>query len=327
MPIPSSVAVTWSAQRVLLFGAIFAATIVAGGWLSQATQFSREESTIEKNGNLVSIGTHALYMDCQGLGSPTLVIENGLGGSSIQARRLQVRLSKDRQVCIYDRAGIGFSDMGPNDHSAGSASKELEALLNANGIRGQIILAGHSYGGIVAMKYAEDHPQRVAGLVLLDSSHPDQWTRLPAKLVAEEKGGWPSGWIQKLKVYVGIRRLFPPQTSPYLSADDARAVVHFANSTKHVDGVNREWEQWDTSVQQAKAGHLRAEVPMLVVTAGKTSLPEWDQLQLDLAGMSTKSQRIVIADVGHGDIILKPEAVETIATKVNEMIASLPALP
>ena len=123
-----------------------------------------------------------------GHGDRTVVLEAGLGGWSLDMRPLQTELARTTRVCTYDRAGYGWSDPGQAPRTGMQIVAELEALLEAAGQPGPYILAGHSFGGLTMLMFAEAHPDDVAGVVLIDSSHPGQqeaFDRVPA-MVTEQ---------------------------------------------------------------------------------------------------------------------------------------------
>jgi pimeloyl-ACP methyl ester carboxylesterase len=97
---------------------------------------------------------------------------------------VQQTVAKTTRVVTYDRAGLGWSDPGTKPLDAAKSAQELHTLLERVGIEGPYVLAGHSYGGLVVRMFADLYANEVAGVVLVDSSHPDQWIHIPAS-----KGG------------------------------------------------------------------------------------------------------------------------------------------
>ena len=133
-------------------------------------------------GQLVDVGGHRLHLYCTGnhvAGNPTVILEQGLGGISSAWALIQPEVAKVTRVCSYDRAGMGWSDSGPKPRDAQQIASELHALLQNANIQGPYVLAGWSFGGLYIREYASQYPDDVTGMVLLDSSHPDQWTSTP----------------------------------------------------------------------------------------------------------------------------------------------------
>jgi pimeloyl-ACP methyl ester carboxylesterase len=121
-----------------------------------------------------------LYLLCEGEGSPTVVFESGLGDGHRSWQFVAPELSNSTTVCTYDRAGLDFSQLAPKRATARAKVKDLHALLRAGRERPPYVLVGHSYGGMLVHVYESVYPRDVAGIVLLDSSHPDQQARMGA---------------------------------------------------------------------------------------------------------------------------------------------------
>lgn len=120
-------------------------------------------------GVLVSAGRH-LYLHCQGVGSPTVVLEAGMAGWSTDWALVQGPLAAHTRTCAYDRAGYGASDaVAPGQRP--TPQDDLQHLLDTNALAGPVVLVGHSLGGLLVADYARRHPERVAALVLVDAVH------------------------------------------------------------------------------------------------------------------------------------------------------------
>jgi pimeloyl-ACP methyl ester carboxylesterase len=92
---------------------------------------------------------------------------------------VQQQLAQTTRVCVYDRSGLGWSERGPKPRDAKQISTELHTLLTNADTEGPYVLVGHSYGGLYTQMYAARYPDEVAGVALVDSSHPEQFTRSP----------------------------------------------------------------------------------------------------------------------------------------------------
>jgi pimeloyl-ACP methyl ester carboxylesterase len=115
-----------------------------------------------------------------GEGSPTLVLESGGGESASQWSRILPELAKQTRVIAYSRSGFGESTAGTLPGSPQSTVAELHALLQVLGETGPFVLAGHSWGGLLARLYVSTFPTEVVGLVLIDGTHEAQYARWEA---------------------------------------------------------------------------------------------------------------------------------------------------
>ena len=120
-------------------------------------------------GKLVDLGGHRLHVNCTGKGSPTVVMENGLGDFSFDWNLVQSHVSRFTRICTYDRAGYAWSDPGPKPRTFAQLNLELRDALAKLHERGPFVLVGHSYGGPGVRNFATEYVQDVAGMVLVDA--------------------------------------------------------------------------------------------------------------------------------------------------------------
>src|ERR671919_816810 len=150
------------------------------GAIYQAIATEMDQRTYPAPGKMVDVGTHSLHINCLGEGSPTVILEAANLGMSAHWVRVQQQLAQTTRVCAYDRAGMGWSEMGPEPRDARQISSELHTLLSKAGIEGPYVLVGHSFGGMYMQTYAARYPDEVAGVALVDSStEPDQFSQPP----------------------------------------------------------------------------------------------------------------------------------------------------
>jgi pimeloyl-ACP methyl ester carboxylesterase len=133
-------------------------------------------------GKMYSVGGYRMHLYCTGAGSPTVVLEAGLGNDFRIWDLVQPELSKFTRVCSYDRAGVGWSDPQPGPRDSDSIVSQLHALLAAAGIGEPVILMGHSVAGLHLRAYAAKYPREVAGMVLVDPTTPHQFDRMPPQM-------------------------------------------------------------------------------------------------------------------------------------------------
>ena len=139
----------------------------------------------ERFSGKVDVGGYQLKVTCVGKGTPTVVMDAGLGGDSTVWGSVLLDVRKFTRACIYDRAGLGESDPGPKPRTSQQIVTELHTLLQNAGIDGPFVLVGHSFGGMNMWLYASKYRDTVAGLLLVDAAHPDQWDQFPALLPSE----------------------------------------------------------------------------------------------------------------------------------------------
>ena len=140
-------------------------------------------------GTLVDIGGFRLHVHCAGKGSPSIILDAALGGSSLSWSLVQPELAKLSHVCSYDRAGFGWSDAGPMPRTAGRIADELRTLLDRAGVAPPFLPVGHSFGGLVALIFAHRFRSEITGLVLVDPAHAEDWVKpAPKEQVQIDRG-------------------------------------------------------------------------------------------------------------------------------------------
>src|ERR1700761_1179396 len=126
---------------------------------------------------LVDIGGRKLNLFCSGSGSPTVVFESPSGGAAWDWWAVQPKVAARTRACVYDRAGVGFSDPSPRAADADDTVADLHALLQAADVAPPYVLVGNSFGGGAAQLFAWKHPDEVTGLVLVEPMHEDENVR------------------------------------------------------------------------------------------------------------------------------------------------------
>lgn len=140
-------------------------------------------------GGLVTVDGYRLRIECKGAGSPTVVLDAGLNQTRETWGAVPQETAKFTRVCTYERAGVGESERAktPLPRTSERVVEELHTLLQNAGEQAPFILVGHSFGGINARLYASRYPQETAGLILVDSSHEDQYGRFAMLKSPEER--------------------------------------------------------------------------------------------------------------------------------------------
>src|SRR5215218_808170 len=195
----------WTA-KALLWLVVALLVLAVSGAIYQAIAPARDERAYPPPGQLVDVGGHRLHIFCVGQGSPTVILESALGAMSAHWVRVQQQVAETTRVCAYDRAGMGWSEPGPEPRDARQISSELHTLLKDADTEGSYVLVGHSYGGVYARMYAARYSEEVAGVVLVDSSHPQQFTRSPEGRAMYEQNR-RLGAVLPLLTRLGVIRL------------------------------------------------------------------------------------------------------------------------
>jgi pimeloyl-ACP methyl ester carboxylesterase len=259
-------------------------------------------------GQLVDVGGYRLHINCTGTGSPTVVIEAGLGDWSTGWDVVQQGVATATRVCTYDRAGWGWSEAGPLPRDAAQFANELHTLLQNANIPGPYVMVGHSLGGFAVRVFAHEYASEVVGVVLIDSMSPRQFTQsqggtqsqtgtqsqpfsLPAMLAR-------FGIVRLLARPLGIMPSVPSEENAYFS----RMVRPQSAQT-----LTNESQGMPASSVEASAVQTFGDLPLIVLTAKLNDIPGWQEWQTELLQLSSNSQQL-FAESGHNIHFEEPES-------------------
>ncbi len=316
----------WSLRVLGGFIALAILLAVAGAvyeWMATA----RDLRAYPPPGQMVDVGGHRLHLYCTGEGSPTVVLEAGLAGSSLDWSWVQPEVEQFTRVCSYDRAGYAWSEPGPLPRTSRQIVHELHNLLAKAGIESPYILVGHSFGGLNIRLYAFDYQAEVVGMVLIDSSHEEQSDRLPAQWKELLASVEQQTEMAKTLARFGIPRLLnqplvPPPPYPPGTLEQARAVGVRPQVFAAISAEAHSFVESTSQVRQI--GNSLSDLPLVVLSSGLGPIPSallppgfpveemneaWMEMQKELASRSTDSSHVIAEKSGHYIQIDQPDLV------------------
>lgn len=151
------------------------AALPAAGRIYQALGERRDARRWPPPGKLLA-GFHVL--DSGGDGPPVL-LEAGIAASSASWKLVQDALAPHFRAVSYDRRGLGYSPPASSPRTLGQLVQDLDLVVEASRLQTPFVLAGHSFGGLLARHYAARYPGKLRALVLLDPLEPFEWWPLP----------------------------------------------------------------------------------------------------------------------------------------------------
>ena len=269
-------------------------------------------------GRLVGVGLHRLHIHCTGRGSPSVVFESGLGGTSLDWARVQPEVSRFTRACSYDRAGYGWSERGPEPRHAARIAQELDRLLLHANVPPPYVLVGHSFGGLaVRLLAARKERPAVAGLVLVDATHEHQFQRMESAGVRVPMA--PTG----RRFVIANHWLLPSALPEHLKPLAQRLAL----ARKAIRTLYGELGSLRHSARQVGAIRRAPEAPVIVLARSPRRDADdrhhgldgtWLDLQRELAGTMKNGSFQMVPGSGHYIHLDRPErVVDAIRTIVD----------
>ena len=305
-------------------------------------------------GQLVDLGGWRVHLHCMGEGNaaqPTVILEAGAAGFSVDWSHVQPEVARFARVCSYDRSGLGWSDLGPRPRTMRQQVWELHTLLDKAGVRPPYVLVGHSVGGILARLYAFTYPSEVVGMVLLDSGHERGVAVLrDGKMVRliETATGRPippvktSDPLRESDITENIRRQIEAAARqmtlhatepPYdkLPADARRMRAWAFAQVKHWASNDNPFEGEELAAllkKQTEEKYPLGDMPLLVLSRGTPENPrpegrahedEHNRNQTSLLTLSRASKQVLARHSGHEIMLTEPDLV---VSAIRDVVAA-----
>ncbi|MCC6487428.1 MAG: alpha/beta hydrolase [Candidatus Hydrogenedentes bacterium] len=253
--------------------------------------------------SMIDVGGYSLAYKDEGAGGPLVVLLAGEDDNTTVWRKVQPGVSEFTRVIAYDRGGVGCSDEGENPRTVEKVTDELDAFLDALQVNDPVILCGQSFGGLFARYFANQHPDRVAGIVLVDATH----ERLEYEMALSLK----------------------PQS---LEKEDLEYGVYFGISGR--PGVWGEYYNRFNTYNTIAQNRALPDVPLIYLSAGKYDpglVPEEqataadalkETLDEDQVSLSPQGVLIEVAKTGHDIQIDEPQTVIDAVKQVFDMVTA-----
>lgn len=345
---------TWLRRTLIVLGALVAVIVLLAALGFGYESYSRSSALASATppGTLVDVGGHRLHILCSGpqeTGQPTIVLESGVGGWSLQWQAAQEQIAAFARVCAYDRAGMGWSEAGPAPRDGRQVATELHTLLANAGESGPYVLVGASRGGQYARIFSGLFSDDVAGLVLVDAEPEDirQQSSFAASAAAQNQSAYST---MSLAARLGVFRLL----GAYQPGADAGSIptmpclpaaVNYLPAELHTQYLAAEGQPscFDTVMAEETASAAREaqvrelpvadDLPVIVMTHGEAELPPsagaivgaaeyeetWQRLQRELADGLPNATFVVAESSGHDIMVDQPELV---AESVRQVLAA-----
>jgi pimeloyl-ACP methyl ester carboxylesterase len=303
-------------RKALLWSlvALLVALVVGAIYQAIATEIDQREA-FPGPGEMVDVGEHRLHLNCLGQGNPTVLLDGGWGYTSVEwSGWVQPEVAEHTRVCTYDRAGMGWSEPGPSPLDATRAASELHTLLQEADEEGPHVLVGHSLAGLYSRIYAERYPEEVAGTVLVDSTHPDQFEDSGLALTMNRV----VGIVGPLIAWVGIPRVFDLYPShselPPLQREQSDSLYY---RTPHQVAMFEEMGTIPDSMEKTRGLGTLGEKPLVVSAADHDA--RTGALQEELTSLSSNSTQRVVEGSTHSSVVVDRDHASQTSASILEV--------
>lgn len=291
------------------------------GTVYQTAATEADQRNFPPPGNLIDVGGFKMHIHCEGEGSPTVILEAMSGGVSTQWGWIQPEVQKETRVCVYDRAGFGWSESDSEAPTLARTVRNLHTLLvNAN-IEGPYVMVGHSLGGVYVRQFAAEYPGEVVGIVLIDEANPKQFVKYP-ELYGDQYVRMLNG-IQ-FAARLGVAHLYfalggemdfsglpEPQRSQF------KAIW---SSPKYFQAQVAELRQARGIWTEALNLKGLSDKPLIVISRGVDLGYEWNDYQADLATLSSHSRHITLDGASHTALVFNQKYAQLVSDAILQVI-------
>ncbi len=309
--------------KITIYLALFLLLILLTGVIYQNVATSSDNKNYPFPGRLISMNgkkIHVLITGKSNMKKPTIILVGGLGGTSSAWKFIQSDLEQFTQVVSYDRPGYGWSDIVNTKRDGVSIAKELHETLKSANVSGPYILVGHSFGGLYTRIFASLYPNEIKGLVLLESSHPDQFDRTKAGEIEFQnisKMLAVAPWLARIgfmrfKNLVQLPNGFPEKEKSEITA--------IAASTNYWEAQKDEFKAIATTNSEVNQSTIAGTIPLLVIIGGDhiRNDMQWRKYQKELANLSKDAKTVIIEKADHTSIWSDKIAAQSVSKAIIE---------
>ncbi len=307
--------------RVLKWFVIILIVLVLLGVVYQTVATEIDKRAYAPRGQFYTVNGHQMHIVCKGEGNPTVVLEGGATAESLWWYRVQQQLAEHTQVCAYDRAGLGWSEVANGSRDPLTIADDLHGLLQEAGVPGPYILAGHSFGAVWARIFTAQYPQEVSGIVLVDSTVIPGESNYPSWKAFNDvvqAGLWVMTRTGVLRLTVSGQFQssgYPADIAQELSALQARNQTF---DTTYAETIAAMPAFIEADAPAANLGNL----PMAVLWAGAGPMggEHMAGVRAEMAGYSSNSVSRMIEGANHGSILGNEAYAQQVTNAILDVI-------
>jgi pimeloyl-ACP methyl ester carboxylesterase len=328
---------------VAIIGVVVFAIILAFALLFEQVERAREREHFPQIGRSFDVGGRMMNIYCSGAGQPAIVLESGATWPFLAPKEMfeqgaprpgfswvwiQKELSKLTTACWYDRAGSGWSDLGPYPRDSASQARDLHALLLAAAVPSPYVLVAESSATADARVYAGFYPTEVAGLVIVNGVDPDFFINTQRGRAARYPRfvGRSQDLLAQALNQIGLPRFATerqtPATPKNITTSEWNIIWHLTQSAKARSALMQDIACWQQSASQVRSAGSLGDRPLVVLSsenppAAPQHGAEWLDMQTEMARLSSRGKHVVVKE-GNGDLLY--QAPDEIVGAIRQVI-------
>ena len=316
-------------MNIFLWILLIVLVLLTSAFVYETWREQQEKKRFPPPGQMIDVGGYSLHLNAQGenRSNPTVILDAGMVSFSSNWAWIQPEVAKVTRVVAYDRAGLGWSDNGLKPHDAVQSARELHQALQAAGIASPYVLAGHSYGGIMVRAFTALYPDEVAGIVLVDGSHPDQWVRMGVSSRVIGIGNTVSSVLARF----GLFRLLTQEGKllaeglPHPQYDELMAFAMAPRSLATGGAAAMTWDSISRPFIDSSGDLGDRPLIVLSVTVQPRMGEKLTELQNELPALSTNSKHITVQGAYHEGLVAKQEYAHVVTDAILEVVKAAQA--
>lgn len=316
-------------KRLLCWLGITLLVLVLLGVTFQTIATGIDNRTYAPRGELYTVNGRQMHMVCMGqsqAGAPTVILQAGGANESLWWYWVQQQLAAHGRVCAYDRAGLGRSEAAGAPRDPLTIVGELHDLLATAGIQPPYVMAGHSYGAVLARIYAAQYPAETVGIALVDGMPLELKDLSKAEFDAYKWTFYAAQAPLWVMYRLGVGRLFIAGSieamgyPPALAAELAAFSLH--NQTCDTDFAEKGFAGMWALMQAALAAEKLGDLPMAVLWASEsgTNQASYAAYRAEVADYSTNSVTRTIEGADHGSILGNEQYAQQVSDAILAVI-------
>ncbi|MFD1739216.1 alpha/beta fold hydrolase [Bacillus salitolerans] len=284
---------------------------------------------------LIKINQKNLEVLQKGKNGRPIIILTGMGCSFDEWSEIAETLSQSNRVIMFHRPGLGESEIGSEERNTQSVVNELNELLDVLYISSSIVLVGHSYGGLCAQHFVKEYPEKVAGIVLVDSTSVDLKELDELDLPVLDEDETDDSWLDKCHTYSKmnkdeLKEIIKPTLTKWqkqLPFDIQQHLINFQIQPDLYKAMHSEISNWKKDAEVIRKLSNTLDIPLIVIgrdkeynimLGSKEGLPEWELRLLEekweelikrQASLSVKNEVIFAKEASHSIHLDRPDVV------------------